>query len=383
MKVYLDNGATTKVDKKVLEKMMPYFSEKYGNPSSLHSYGIEAEEAIQKARKIIAQSINASEEEIIFTSGGTESNNIALKGIAFNNKNKDKNHIITTKIEHSSILKTCQYLEKQGFEITYLDVDKEGFIDLEELKEAIKPETILVSVIHGNNEIGTIQDIKSIGKICKENNILFHTDACQSFTKTDIDVKEMDIDLMTINSHKIHGPKGIGALYVRKGIRIQPLLHGGGQEKGISSGTENVPAIIGFGEAVKIAMKNKEKINKKMEELRNYTIKELLKIDKTLLNGPLKNRLSNNINISFLDVEGEALTMMLDEEGIAVSTGSACSSKSLEPSHVLMAIGRKHEEAHGSIRITLSKYTTKKEINYTIKKIKEVVSRLRYLSKID
>lgn len=378
--IYLDNGATTKVDDEVLKEMIPYFNKFYGNASSLHTLGVSADESIKKARETIAKTINAENDEIIFTSGGTESNNLAIKGIAYSKKNKG-NHIITTKIEHDCILNSCEYLKKEGFEITYLNVDKEGFINLEELKNSIKKETILVSIIHGNNEIGTIQDLEKIGQICKEKKILFHTDACQSYTKTEIDVKKINIDLITINAHKIYGPKGIGALFIKKGTLITPLFHGGGHEFKIRSGTQNVSGIIGFGKAVEIGIRDFEKNKKQITELRDYTIIELLKIKNTKLNGPIgEKRLFNNINITFDFIEGEAILMHLDMYGIAVSTGSACSSKSLKPSHVLTALGKTPEQCHGSIRITLSKYTTKKELDFFIIKMKKVVETLRKLS---
>ncbi len=376
MKVYMDNGATTKVDPEVLEKMKKYFSEEYGNPSSLHSYGINAEDALDEARMKIANTLEVSPEEIVFTSGGTESNNFALKGIAFKHK---KGHIITTKIEHDCILNTCKWLEKQGSDITYLDVDSEGFVNLKDIEENIRDDTILVSIIHGNNEVGTIQDMKSIWEICNSKGVLFHTDACQSYTKVPINGKYAD--LITINSHKIHGPKGVGALYIRKGVDIEPLLHGGGHERSFRSGTENVPGIVGFAEAAFIGIRDMEKNVSKMIKLRDYMISKLLEIPNTRLNGPKgSKRLANNINITFDYVEGEALVMRLDMYGIAVSTGSACSSKKLEPSHVLSAMGRRPEEAHGSLRFTLSKYTTKEEVDYVVEKVKEVVGKLRELS---
>ncbi|MBL7054637.1 cysteine desulfurase [Candidatus Woesearchaeota archaeon] len=377
MKIYLDNGATTKVDDEVVKAVTKYFTAEYGNSSSIHQVGRAAKEALENSREIIAKSLNAEPEEIIFTSGGTESNNLAIKGIAFANKEKG-NHIIITKVEHDCVLNACRWLETQGFKITYLDVDKEGFIDLEQLKSSINNKTILVSVIHGNNEIGTINDLEAIGKICKENKVLFHTDACQSFTKTEIDVKKQNLDLATINAHKIHGPKGVGALYIKKYTKIIPLFHGGGQEFNKRSGTVNVSGIVGFAKAVELA--NKADIEK-MEKLRDKLINQVLKeISHTMLNGPRKKRLCNNVDISFEFIEGESLLMRLDDQGIEVSTGSACSSKSLEPSHVLLAIGLKHETAHGTLRMTLSKYTTEKEIDKTIKVLKEEVAALRVMS---
>ncbi len=377
--IYLDNAATTKVDDEVLKTMNPYFNEKYANASSTHFMGQEAKNAIEKSRKIIAKAINAKSYEIVFTSGGTESNNFALKGLFFWHKeNKTgKNHIITTKVEHDCILNTCKWLEKQGTEITYLDVDAEGFIDLEELEKAITNKTILVSVIHGNNETGTIQDLESIGKICRNKNVLFHTDACQSFTKTSIDVKKQNIDLVTLNAHKIHGPKGIGALYLREGIKIVPLFHGGGHENKMRSGTENVPGIVGFAKAVNIA--NKKDIEK-MTKLRDRVIEGILKIQNVKLNGPREKRLCNNINVSFNNIEGESVGGYLESFGICTSTGSACASHSLETSHVLKAIGLTPLQANSSIRISISKYTTDEEADYFLEKLAKIVDKLRKIS---
>jgi cysteine desulfurase len=377
--IYLDNAATTKVDEKVVKEMLPYFSEKYGNASSQHLVGQEAKRALEESRHIIAKSINARDDEIIFTSGGTESNNLALKGLFFANKENNKNHIITTRIEHDCILNSCKWLEKQGAKITYLNVDKDGFIDLNELRNTITPETIVVSVIHGNNEIGTIQDIEEIGKICRQNEIYFHTDACQSFTKTEINVKKQNLDLVTLNSHKIHGPKGVGALYIRKGIKLTPLLHGGGHEFGIRSSTENISGIVGFAKAVKIASNSDVK---NMVKLRDYLIEEILKIPNTKLNGAREKRLCNNINISFNNIEGESIGGYLDSYGICSSTGSACSSHSLEISHVLKAIKLSDLQANTSIRLSLSKYNTNEEIDYTLEILKKVVEKLRKISPI-
>ncbi|MCF7910525.1 cysteine desulfurase [Candidatus Pacearchaeota archaeon] len=384
--IYFDNAATTKIDESVLEEIMPYLKEKYGNPSSDHELGREAKEVIENSRKTIAKSLNAKPGEIYFTSGGTESNNLAIKGLFFwYNKNKaSKNHIITTKIEHDCVLKTCKWLEENfNAEITYLDTDKDGFIDLKQLKNSITDKTFLVSVIHGNNEIGTIQDLEKIGEICKEKNILLHTDACQSYTKSLIDVKEQNLDLVTINSHKIHGPKGIGALYINPEIKnkIYPLFHGGGHEFGLRSGTENVAGIVGFAKAVEIS--NNSDILK-MQKLRDGIIKGILKMPNTKLNGATgENRLCNNINISFSDIEGESIGGYLENKGIFVSTGSACSSKSLEPSHVLLTIGLTPLEANSSIRISLSKFNTEEEINYFLNTLKEIVIKLREMSPIN
>jgi len=374
MEVYLDNGATTKVDEKVVKEMNNFFLNKYGNASSLHNKGREAKEALENSRKIIAKEINANKNEIVFTSGGTESNNLAIKGVAYLNKGK---HIITTKIEHHSVHRTVEELEKEGFKASYLNVDKKGFVDLEELKNSINEDTVLVSIILANNEIGTIQDIEKIGKICKENKVLFHVDAVQALTKIDIDVKKQNIDLLSMSSHKIHGPKGVGALYVNEKIKIKKLFNGGDQENKLRAGTENIPGIVGFAKAVKIADK---KDVKKMEKLRDRLIEGALEIEDSWLNGDRKKRLCNNVNLSFKYIEGEALGGYLDTKGICSSTGSACSSTNLKPSHVLTAIGLKPEEAHGSIRLTLSKYTTEKEIDYTIKQLKKIVKKLRRMS---
>lgn len=373
--IYLDNAATTKPDEKVVETMLPYFKEKFGNASSSHSAGQDAKNAIAKSRKIIAKSIGAKTHEIVFTSGGTEANNFALKGLFFENY-PEKNHIITTKIEHDCVLKTCAWLEKRGAKVTYLDVNDEGFVDLEDLKIKINEKTFVVSIIHGNNEIGTIQDLEGIGKICKERNVLFHTDACQSFTKVPLNVKKQNLNLVTLNAHKIHGPQGVGVLYIRDGIKITPLLHGGGQERGLRSGTDNLPGIVGFGESVRIAS-NKDV--KKMNELRDYLINELLKIENVRLNGP-RERLCNNINVSFNNVEGEAIGGYLENEGIFTSTGSACMSNTLKSSHVLKAIGLSPLQANSSLRISISKFTTKEDLDYFLEKIKMIIIKLRRLS---
>lgn len=373
--IYLDNAATTKIDKDVEKEMKKYISKEYGNPSSMHELGQRAKNAIEKTRKIISKEIKAKKEEIIFTSSGTEANNLVLKGLFWSNYPK-KNHIITTKIEHDCILKSCNWLEKQGAKITYLNVDKEGFIDIKELENSINSKTFLVSIIHANNEIGTIQNLEEIGRICKNKKIIFHTDACQSFTKVPIDVEKINLDLVTINAHKIHGPKGIGALYIKSGTKITPLLHGGGQESGIRSSTQNVSGIVGFGKAVET-----KKENKKIEKLRDYFISELEKIPKTTINGPKgEKRLSNNINVCFNNIEAESIGSILNSKKIFVSVGSACASNTLEPSHVLRAIGKTHLEANSSIRISLSKYTSKEEIDKALKEINKTVNLLRKIS---
>jgi|TARA_B100001964_G_C14219448_1_gene594503 cysteine desulfurase len=374
--IYLDNGATTKVDPKVLEAMMPYFGEKYGNASSNHTLGQASKDALENARKIIAESINAESNEMIFTSGGTESNNLAIQEIAYTNRDKG-NHIITTKVEHKSILNTCKFLEKDGFKVTYLGVDKEGFVNPKDLEKAITNETILVSIIHGNNEIGAIQDLEVLGKICKKNNVYFHTDACQSYTKTQIDVNKQNLDLVTLNSHKIHGPKGVGALFVKKGTNIYQLIHGGGHEFGLRSGTENIHGIVGFAEAVKSADK---KYIEYMTRLRDKLINGVPKIPYVKLNGPKNSRLCNNTNFSFKGIEGEAIVGYLDQERIYSSTGSACSEKTLEPSYILKAIGLSHQEANGSLRLVLSRFTTEEEIDYALKVLPGIVENLRKMS---
>ncbi len=377
--IYFDNAATTKVDEKVLKEMIPYFSENYGNASSQHDIGIKAKEALERSRRIIAKSIKANTGEIIFTSGGTEANNLALKGLFFSNY-PQKNHIITTKIEHDSILNVCKWLETQGAQVTYLDVDKEGFVNLDDIRKAITDKTFLVSVIHGNNEIGTIQDIEAIGKLCKEKKVLFHTDACQSFTKVPINVEKQNLDLVTLNAHKIYGPKGVGALYVKDGIKIIPVSHGGGHEKKLRSGTENIPGIVGFAKSVEIA---NEKDIKRMAVLRDKLIDGLLKIEDVKLNGPSGEegkRLCNNINVSFNNIEGEAIGGYLENECIYTSTGSACMSNTLQTSHVLKALGLGPLQSNSSLRISISKYTVEEDVDYFLEKITKVVKKLRSIS---
>ena len=377
--IYLDYAATTPVDKRVLKEMLPYFAEKFGNSMSLHSFGQEAKLALETSREILADIINAKANEIIFTSSATESNNTVLKGVAFANRNKG-NHIIISSIEHPCIIESAKWLEKQGFEITRLSVDKFGMVNPEDVKNAIKENTILVSVMHANNEIGTIQPIVEIGKICHEKGILFHTDASQSFGKIPIDVEKMNIDLLTASSQKIYGPKGAGLLYVKSGIILTPLLHGGGQENGFRGSTVNVAGIVGFAKAAEICKKEMKKEGKRQTALRNYLIKEVLKIKNSRLNGHPTKRLPNNANFSFNFVEGESLLMQLDMEGIACSTGSACSSFKLEPSHVLLAIGLKPEQAHGSLRVSLGRFTTKKDIEKIIKILPGIVEKIRAIS---
>jgi len=378
-RIYLDYAATTPIDKRVLKEMEPYFSEKYGNTMSLHSFGQEAKFALDQSRLIFADLINANPNEIIFTGSATESNNLALKGIAFANRKKG-NHIIISSIEHACIMESAKWLEKQGFTITKLPVDKFGMVNPEDVKKAITEKTILVSVMHASNEIGTIQDVTSIGRICREKKVYFHTDAVQSFGKIAIDVKKYNIDLLTASSHKMYGPKGVALLYIRDGVRIEPILHGGGQENGFRSSTVNVPAIVGFAEACEICKAEMKKEGARQIKLRDKLIKGILKIKGTRLNGPVKNRLPNNVNVLFSFIEGESLVISLDLEGIACSTGSACSSIKLEPSYVLLAIGLKPEEAHGSLRVTLGRQTTEKEINYLLKVLPKIVEKIRAIS---
>ncbi len=379
--IYLDNAATTKTAPEVVEAMLPYFSELYGNPSSIYEIAGKSKTAIDKGRIQIADVLQARPEEIYFTAGGSEADNWALKAAYEAYKSKG-NHIITTKIEHHAILHTCEYLEKErGARVTYLDVDENGIVKLEELEKAITPETILISVMFANNEIGTIQPIKEIGMIAKEHNILFHTDAVQAFGQIPIHVEEYHIDMLSSSGHKINGPKGIGFLYVRKGVKIRSFIHGGAQERKRRAGTENVPGIVGYGAAAKRAADTMEKRTKKEIELRDYMIDRILKeVPYCRLNGDSVKRLPNNVNISFQFIEGESLLIMLDMEGIAASSGSACTSGSLDPSHVLLAIGLPHEIAHGSLRLTLGEDTTKKDVDFTVDKIKGIVERLRSMS---
>lgn len=378
--IYLDNAATTKTAPEVLEAMLPYFTEYYGNPSSVYSFASRNKDEITKQRDIIADALGAKGNEIYFTAGGSESDNWALKATAEAYRDKG-NHIITTKIEHHAILHTSEYLEKNGFEITYLDVDENGVVDLEKLKAAIRPETILISVMFANNEIGTIEPIKEIGAIAKEHGILFHTDAVQAFGQLPINVDECQIDMLSASGHKLNGPKGIGFLYIRKGVKIRSFVHGGAQERRRRAGTENVPGIIGLGAAVKRAVTTMSERTAKERELRDYMIGRIEKeIPYAKLNGHRTDRLPNNVNFSFRFVEGESLLIMLDMKGICASSGSACTSGSLDPSHVLLAIGLPHEIAHGSLRLTLSEETTKEEIDYVVDSLKEIVDKLRSMS---
>lgn len=378
--IYLDNAATTRTAPEVVEAMLPYFSELYGNASTVYEFGAKSKEAVTKAREIIANAIGAKDNEIYFTAGGSESDNWALKATAEAYKDKGK-HIITSKIEHHAILHTCEWLEKNGFEVTYLDVDEFGVVKLDELKKAIRPDTILISIMFANNEIGTVEPVAEIGKIAREHGILFHTDAVQAFGQLPINVDELNIDMLSSSGHKLNGPKGIGFLYIRKGVKIRSFLHGGAQERKRRAGTENVPGIVGFGKAVELALATMEERTAKERKLRDHLMERVLKeIPFTRVNGDRTNRLPNNVNLCFQFVEGESLLIMLDMKGICGSSGSACTSGSLDPSHVLLAIGLPHEIAHGSLRLTLGDDTTLEDIDYTVDAIKEIVTQLREMS---
>ncbi len=378
-RVYLDYASTTPTDERVVEAMKPYFSEKFGNPTSFYSFAQEAKEAVDKARTEVAGLINAKPDEIIFTSSGTEACNLAVKGTAFRNKNKGK-HIIASSVEHFAVLESLKWLEKHGFEITYLPCDKSGMVKPEAIEESIRDDTILISVMHANNEIGTLEPIKEMAEIAEEKDITFFSDACISNGLVDIDVEELGVDLLALSAHKMYGPKGIGALFIAKGTGIEPLIHGGGQERRLRSGTENVPSIVGFGKAADIAKKEMKSYVLGMEILRNYLIEKVLRIESTKLNGHPEKRLPNNANFNFAFIEGEGLILELDFSGISASTGSACSSPTLEPSHVLTSIGLPHEEVHGSLRITLGRETKKEEIDYLIDNLPGTVERLRRIS---
>lgn len=378
--IYLDNAATTKVDHEVFEAMKPYFEEVYGNASSMYSFAGKARKAVDDAREVIADYLGAKAREIYFTAGGSESDNWALKAVAFAKKEKGK-HIITSKIEHHAILHTCEYLEKNGFEVTYLDVDEHGLVSIEKLKQAIREDTILISIMFANNEIGTIEPIKEIGAVAHEHGIVFHTDAVQAYGHVPIHVDEMNIDLLSASGHKINGPKGIGILYIRDSVKIGAFIHGGAQERGRRAGTHNTPGIVGFAKATELAVQTMEKRASHERELRDYLIDRVLKeIPYSRLNGHPTKRLSNNANFCFRFIEGESLLIMLDQKGICGSSGSACTSGSLDPSHVLLAIGLPHEIAHGSLRLTLSEETTKEDIDYTVDELKQIVDRLRNMS---
>ena len=378
--IYLDNAATTKTRPEVVEAMLPYFTEFYGNPSSVYTFSEKSKEAVTKAREIIADSLGVKSNEIYFTAGGSEADNWALVAAAEAYEAKGK-HIITSKIEHHAILHTCEYLEKRGYEVTYLDVDENGVVKLDELKKAIRPDTILISIMFANNEIGTIEPIKEIGAIAKEHGILFHTDAVQAYGHVPISADEYNIDMLSASGHKINGPKGIGFLYIRKGVKIRSFIHGGAQERRRRAGTENVSGIVGFGKAVQLAMDEMEERTKKEVEMREYLMEKVLReVPFTRINGSRTSRLPNNINFAFQFIEGESLLIKLDMAGICGSSGSACTSGSLDPSHVLLAIGLPHEIAHGSLRLTLSEENTMEEMDITADKIKEIVAYLRELS---
>ena len=378
--IYLDNAATTKVAPEVYEAMNPYFEEYYGNAASVYRFAGESKKAVEDARKEVADFLGAKPNEIYFTGGGSESDNWALKGIAFSQRKKGK-HIITSAIEHHAILHTCEYLEKLGYEITYVGVDENGIIKLDELEKSIREDTILISVMFANNEIGTIEPIAEIGEIAKEHGVLFHTDAVQAYAQVPINVDEMHIDMLSASGHKLNGPKGIGFLYIRKGVKIRSFVHGGAQERSRRAGTENIPGIVGLGAAVERAMRIMDTKTRKEIELRDYLIGRLEnEIPHCWLNGHRTKRLPNNINFSFLFIEGESMLIMLDMKGICASSGSACTSGSLDPSHVLLAIGLKHEEAHGSLRLTLSEESTKEEMDIVAEEVKKIVQRLRDMS---
>lgn len=378
--IYLDNAATTRTAPEVVEAMLPYFTEFYGNASTVYEFGGKSKEAVSKAREMIAGTIGAKDNEIYFTAGGSESDNWAIKAAAEAYKTKGK-HIITSKIEHHAVLHTCQWLEQNGYEVTYLDVDENGVVKLEQLKQAIRPDTILITIMFANNEIGTVEPVAEIGKIAREHGVLFHTDAVQAFGQLPINVDELNIDMLSGSAHKLNGPKGIGFLYIRKGVKIRSFVHGGAQERKRRAGTENVPGIVGFGKAAELAVANMDKRTAKEAELRDYLMERVMKeVPFTRVNGHRKNRLPNNVNFCFQFIEGESLLIMLDMEGICASSGSACTSGSLDPSHVLLAIGLPHEIAHGSLRLTLGADTTKEDIDVTVEAIKKIVTQLRNMS---
>jgi len=379
----LDYGATSPVDKEVLREMIPYFDKKFGNASSIHSFGRESFDAVEESRERVASVIGAKSDEIIFTSGGTEADNLAIKGVAFLNKKKRGSkgyHIITSAIEHPAVLETCKHMEKIGFNVKFLSVDKYGLVDLDELKESVSKDTFLISIMFANHEIGTIEPMEEIGKIAKKNNIIFHTDAIQAVCKTPVDVNKLNIDLLSISGHKIYAPKGVGALYIRKGVKLQTIAHGGGHEKGLRSSTYNTPGIVGLGKACEIGKKRLTKDMAYLKRLRDSLIKQVLEIEESYLNGHPEKRLVNNGHFRFTAIEGESLNMKLDDKGIATATGSACSSKKLQASHILLAIGLKPEEAHGSLRLTLGRHTTEEDISYLIENLKKAVDELRKMS---
>lgn len=378
--IYMDNAATTAVSQEALETMMPFFRENFGNPSTIYSVGRNAKKELEIARERVAKALGASPKEIFFTSCGTESDNWAIKGAAFEGLKKGKNHIITSKIEHHAVLHTVQYLEKKGFDVTYLDVDSQGLVNPKDVENAITGKTALVTIMYANNEIGTIEPIEEIGKICKDKGVLFHTDAVQAVGHVPIDVKKQNIDMLSLSAHKFHGPKGIGALYIRKGVRIETFMEGGAQESGKRAGTENTAEIAALGKAIETACTEIEEKNSKLIKKRDKLISELLKIERSRLNGHREKRLPGNVNISFEGIEGESLLLLLDMAGICASSGSACTSGSLDPSHVLLAIGLPHEIAHGSLRLSLDESNTDEEIDFVIAEVSKAVKRLRDMS---
>lgn len=396
--VYLDHAATTYVDPRVLKAMEPYWEEKFGNPSSLYRHGRKAKQAITEARETIARILNCQPTELIFTAGGTESDNLAILGVckAWEEAEiarltrageepilKKKRHIVTSAIEHHAVLYACQYLEKDGYEVTYVPVGEDGIVRAEEVEKALRDDTLLVTIMYANNEIGTIQPIQEIGALCKQRKIYFHTDACQAAGALSLDVQELNVNLMTLNGSKIYGPKGIGLLYIKQGTRIKPLIYGGGQEKNLRSGTENIPAIIGLAKALELVEANKEAENKRLTELRDYFTAEIFKrIPKVRLNGHPTKRLPNNINVSILDIEGEAFILYMDEYGVACATGSACDSATLDPSHVILSLNVPYEFAHSSIRFTLGKRTSKADLDYTLEHMVPVIEKLRRISPV-
>ncbi len=380
--IYLDNAGTTRMDDSVLKAMLPYLGEQYGNASSLYTFGQKAREVVEEARKTVAKCLNAQEGEIIFTSGGSESDNQAIMSAARYGTLKGKKHIISSAFEHHAVLHTLKKLEKDGFEVTYLPVYENGIVRVEDLKKAIKKDTCLVTIMFANNEIGTIQPVAEIGKICREKGVIFHTDAVQAVGHVQIDVEKMHIDMLSLSAHKFHGPKGVGALYYRRGVPVYPLIEGGAQERNRRAGTENVAGIVGLATALELAIKEMPEANKRMTKLRDKLISELSKIPHSALNGDRKNRLANNFSMCFEGIEGESLLLSLDEHGICASSGSACTSGSLDPSHVLLAIGRPHEVAHGSLRLTLSKFNTEKEVDEVIKVVPKIVEYYRKMSPV-
>ncbi len=377
MKVYFDHAATTPVAPEVVNAMLEFFDRKFGNASSLHSFGMEARRALEESREKVAKLINADAGEIVFTGSGTESDNLAIKGIAYR---FGEGHIITSSIEHPAVLETCRYLEKKGFDVTYLPVDKYGMVNADEVEAAIRKNTILISIMHANNEIGTIEPIKEIGDVAKKHGIIFHTDAVQSVGKIPVDVEKMRVDMLSISSHKIYGPKGVGALYIKRGLKIEPILHGGGHEHGIRSSTENVAGIVGFAKACEIAMENMERDAIHLRRLRDKIIERAMEIEESYLTGHPSQRLPHHASFYFKGIEGESLVLLLDQKGIATSTGSACSSKKLQASHVLLATGIKPEDAHGSLRVTLGRENTEEEVDYFLEVLPEIVEKLREIS---